>query len=211
MDESLVSTHSLDVSTLGDYVSPAVSKHVTLGLSGVFPWVSPPIVLATSAESRRMAFGCVCPQSGDAKYSAGGARRVGNGSLSSSQPSTPAPERAPYPRQLRLTRGSDLQKVLREGKRARTEHLEVRILASLLRHPRIGIIVPKYRRSIVDRNRLKRRLREIVRQEILPVVPTLAADLIVRAGPRPYAASFETLRDELKPGIQQLIRRGKPP
>ena len=158
-----------------------------------------------------MASGCVCPPNGDVKYSAGGARRVGNGSPSSSQPSTPAPERAPYPRQLRLTRGSDLQKVLREGKRARTEHLEVRLLASLLRHPRIGIIVPKHRRSIVDRNRLKRRLREIVRQEILPVVPTLAVDLVVRAGPQAYEATFETLRAEVKTGVQQLITRGKTP
>jgi ribonuclease P protein component len=71
--------------------------------------------------------------------------------------------------------------------------------------------VPKYRRSIVDRNRLKRRLREIVRQEILPVVPTLAVDLVIRAGPQAYGATFETLRAELATGIQQVIRRGKTP
>src|SRR5688572_15567436 len=107
MDKGGMSSHSLDVSALGNYVSPAVSKYGTLVLSGVFPWVSPPIVLATSAGSRHMASGCACPPSGDVKYLAGGARRVGNGSPSSSLPSTPAPERAAYPRRLRLTRGSD--------------------------------------------------------------------------------------------------------
>jgi len=205
------STHSLDASTLADYVSPAVAKHGTLVLSGVFIWASPPTAPATSAGSRRTASGFVCPRSGDVKYSAGGVRRVGNGLPSSCRPSTPAPEHAPYPRWLRLTRGSDLQKVLREGKRARTEHLEVRILASLLRHPRVGIIVPKHRHSIVERNRLKRRLREILRREILPLVPGLAADVVVRAGPRAYEATFEMLHTELLAGVQQIVPRKNAP
>ena len=158
-----------------------------------------------------MASGFVCPPSGDVKYSAGGVRRVGNGLPSSCRPSTPAPEHAPYPRWLRLTRGSDLQKVLREGKRARTEHLEVRILASLLRHPRVGIIVPKHRHSIVERNRLKRRLREILRREILPLVPGLAADVVVRAGPRAYEVTFEMLHTELLAGMQQIVPRKNAP
>jgi ribonuclease P protein component len=63
----------------------------------------------------------------------------------------------------------------------------------------------------VERNRLKRRLREIVRQEILPAIPTLAADLVVRAGPRAYEATFEMLRTELKAGIQQITTRGRTP
>lgn len=209
MDESGTTTHSLDVSTLADYVFQAVAKHGTLVLSGVFIWASLPIAPATSAGSRHTVSGFACLPSGDVKYSAGGAKRVGNGLLSSCQPSTPAPEHAPYPRRLRLTRGSDLQKVLREGKRARTEHLEVRILASLLCHPRVGIIVPKHHRSIVERNRLKRRLREIVRCEILPLVPVLAVDLVVRAGPRAYEATFEMLRAELTAGVQQIVARGK--
>lgn len=72
-----------------------------------------------------------------------------------------------------------------------------------MHHPRIGIVVPKHKRTIVERNRLKRRLREIVRREILPLVPALAADLVVRAGPRAYEATFEMLRIELKTGVQQ--------
>jgi ribonuclease P protein component len=142
------------------------------------------------------------------KYSAAGARRAASGSPFSCRPSTQAPERASHPRRLRLTRGSDLQRVLREGKRVRTEHLEVRVLASLLHHPRVGIIVPKHRRSIVERNRLKRRLREITRCDIIPGIAGRRIDLVVRAGPGAYGVTFETLRAELTSGVRRAAERG---
>ena len=154
-----------------------------------------------------MASGFGCRRSGAVQFSAGGARKVASGLLSSYRPSTPAPDDTSYPRRLRLTRGADLQKVLREGKRARTEHLEVRFLASLLRHPRVGIIVPKHRHSIVERNRLKRRLREIIRREILPMV-SMPADIVIRAGSSAYGASFDTLRLELTSSLQRVTTPG---
>jgi ribonuclease P protein component len=75
----------------------------------------------------------------------------------------------------------------------------------------VGIIVPKHRHSIVERNRLKRRLREIVRRDMLPLVPTLGADFVVRAGPRAYEATYEMLRAELATGVQQITVRRKAP
>jgi len=51
-----------------------------------------------------------------------------------------------------------------------TECLEARVSASLLLHPRVGVVVPKHGRNIVDRNRTKRRLRELVRLRLLPVI-----------------------------------------
>jgi ribonuclease P protein component len=100
-----------------------------------------------------------------------------------------------FPRSHRLTRGTQLSLVLREGKRIRTEHLDLRIVASLLHHPRVGFIVPKHGRSIVERNQLKRRLREIVRQNILQRIPSV--DMIVRARPEAYSAPFASLEREL--------------
>ena len=88
-----------------------------------------------------------------------------------------------------------MQSVLRTGKRIRTEHLDLRIGASLLHHPRVGFIVPKHGRSIVERNQLKRRLREIVRLNILKWIPSV--DMIVRARPEAYSASFASLEREL--------------
>jgi ribonuclease P protein component len=97
-----------------------------------------------------------------------------------------------------------LKVVLREGKRIRTEHLDLRIVASLLHHPRIGFIVPKHGRSIVERNQLKRRLREIVRQNILQRIPSV--DMIVRTRPEAYSATFASLERELVSGEAQIER-----
>ena len=94
--------------------------------------------------------------------------------------------------------------MLREGKRIRTEHLDLRIVASLLHHPRIGFIVPKHGRSIVERNQLKRRLREIVRQNILQRIPSV--DMIVRTRPEAYSATFASLERELLSGQAQIER-----
>ena len=62
-------------------------------------------------------------------------------------------------------------------------------------HPRMGLIVPKFRATAVARNRLRRRLREVWRREILPVQP--AGDLVIRARREAYDASFAQLRGQL--------------
>ena len=83
----------------------------------------------------------------------------------------------------------------RLGKRIRTNHLEVRAVASPLRHARVGIIVPKHRHSSVDRNRLKRRLRELARTQLLPQLPAL--DVVIRARESAYDAPFAALAEEV--------------
>jgi len=92
--------------------------------------------------------------------------------------------------------------VAREGKRIRTEHLEVRAAASLFRHPRVGLIVPKYGENSVHRNRLKRRLREIARRELLPILPLV--DVVIRARREAYGSSYATLARELTGASERL-------
>ena len=92
------------------------------------------------------------------------------------------------------------------GKRLRTEHLEVRVIASPLPHPRVGLVVPKHRQSAVSRNRLKRRLREIVRTQLLRRLPPI--DVVVRAKPGAYTASFAILERELlglEPSLARIV------
>jgi ribonuclease P protein component len=72
-----------------------------------------------------------------------------------------------------------------------TECLEARASASLLPHSRVGVVVPKHGQSIVDRNRTKRRLRELVRLRLLPVIGRV--DLLVRAKPEAYRSTFDEL------------------
>jgi len=62
--------------------------------------------------------------------------------------------------------------------------------------------VPKYSRTSVARNRLKRRLREIVRTELLPYLP--AGDLVVRARREAYEASFGELHEQLVRSRERL-------
>jgi ribonuclease P protein component len=77
--------------------------------------------------------------------------------------------------------------------------LDVFDSASPVAHPRVGLIVPKHRRNSVERNRLKRRLREVLRLEVLPRLhdQEAAVDLLVRARREAYNATFDQLHDEL--------------
>lgn len=77
-----------------------------------------------------------------------------------------------------------------------TEHLEARASASLLLHPRVGVVVPKYRHTIVSRNRVRRRLRELARLRLLPTLGNV--DLLLRAKPPAYATTFEQLASDVE-------------
>ncbi|MEO7362509.1 MAG: ribonuclease P protein component [Gemmatimonadaceae bacterium] len=107
-----------------------------------------------------------------------------------------------FPRKNRVTRGPEIEQVRKEGKRVRTASMDVRAVASLHACGRVGIIVPKYGHSSVDRNKVKRRLRELVRLEVLPVLPTL--DVVLRVAPRAYTRKFDELREEVRKWTHQL-------
>ena len=142
-----------------------------------------------------MASGCGWLLNGDAKFLAAAVKRDANGSPSSCRLNTLARKSFGFPRSFRLTREADLESVRRTGKRMQTERLEARASASLLLHPRVGVVVPKYRRNIVDRNRTKRQLRELARTRILPIAGRI--DVLLRAKPEAYGASFDQLTVEV--------------
>ncbi len=127
-----------------------------------------------------------------------------------------------FPRNQRVTRGADIEQVRKEGKRVRTASMDVRATASLavsdtlpvapgvsgavIPAPavaRVGVVVPKYGKSSVDRNKLKRRLRELVRIEVLPVLPVL--DVVIKTTPRAYTRTFPELREEVRKWTHQLV------
>lgn len=74
-------------------------------------------------------------------------------------------------------------------------------------HPRIGLIVPKHRSTAVARNRLRRRLREICRVELLGRLP--AWDVVVRARPEGYRCGFAELRVELEQWRVAVVAGGR--
>jgi ribonuclease P protein component len=69
---------------------------------------------------------------------------------------------------------------------------------------RVGLIVPRFKHSAVARNRLKRQLRELSRQRLLPT--GLSADVVVRIRPEAYSATFEALAADIQQVLVQLTR-----
>jgi len=76
-----------------------------------------------------------------------------------------------------------------------TPHLDVRFAGSAQPAARVGLIVPKHRHTVADRNRLRRQLRELIRIELLPHLG--GGDALVRAKPGAYGVNFSGLRGEL--------------
>lgn len=90
----------------------------------------------------------------------------------------------------------------------RTASLDVRATASLQAFPRVGFVVPKYKHTGVERNLVKRRLREIVRLHMLALMqPHPPFDLVVRVFPSAYGREYAALHAEMEQAVQQLLRR----
>ena len=88
------------------------------------------------------------------------------------------------------------------GTRRRTRHLDLVWRHNTSGHARIGLIVPRHQATAVARNRVRRRLREILRRDVLRILPSV--DLVVRAKRSAYSASFAVLRAELTAAVEAL-------
>ncbi len=71
---------------------------------------------------------------------------------------------------------------------------------------RVGVVTPRHGRGAVARNRLRRRLTEISRLDLLPALEgrRLDMDLILRAKPRAYDASYMRLRATLIDALESV-------
>jgi ribonuclease P protein component len=120
-----------------------------------------------------------------------------------------AAEGSALPARARITSSDEIRLLFRRGKRRKTRHLDAFVSPSPVPFPRLGVVVPKHRQKIVRRNRLKRRLREIGRTVLLPALGNRgeALDVLLRARPEAYAASYAVLRDELAALTEELCSR----
>lgn len=116
-----------------------------------------------------------------------------------------------YPRAVRITSPAEIRALFRRGKRRRTRHLDVFVSPSPVAHARLGLVVPKHKRRGVDRNRLKRHLREAGRLLLLPRLGEggVALDVMLRARPEAYGATGEVLRAEVAALAEELCSRGR--
>lgn len=104
-----------------------------------------------------------------------------------------------FPKTARITASEEIRSLFRRGKRRRTRHFDVFIASSPVPYPRLGLVVPRHKKKVVRRNQLKRRMREIGRIEMLPRLNAAgrSLDVMLRARPEAYGASFAELHDEL--------------
>lgn len=115
------------------------------------------------------------------------------------------------PRHARITSSDEIRALFRRGKRSKTRHLDAFVSASPVPFARLGVVVPKHKRRIVERNLVKRRLREIGRAVLLPALRNrgLPLDVMLRARPETYTASFAQLRDEVAALAEELCSRAR--
>ena len=108
------------------------------------------------------------------------------------------------PRGARIRLGSDIRNLLKRGERKRTRHLDVFFDLSPVPHSRLGLIVPKHGHTIVERNLVKRRLREIGRREALPRLggSRMPTDVLLRARLTSYDAEYSVLEAEVMTAVE---------
>ena len=144
------------------------------------------------------------PESDQPAAAAGSGAHHSEGRKQVADRSPRRPER--LPRGARIGSSSDIQRLLKRGVRKRTRSLEIFCAASPVSRSRLGLIVPKHGNRAVDRNSLKRRLREIGRRQILPDLTASGrkADVLIRANRRAYDVEFDKLAKEAKEAVEVL-------
>ena len=108
------------------------------------------------------------------------------------------------PRDHRLTRSDDFRLAVRGGRRAGSPRVVVHLAASqeIGAPARVGFVVSKQVGPSVTRNRVKRRLRHLVGEQ-LAAVPA-ASMLVVRAQPAAATATYGELRDDLARCLERV-------
>jgi len=112
------------------------------------------------------------------------------------------PKNARFPRTARLLRHADFERVYKQGRRHFSASMTVfygaRLTTDISRQPgpRVGFTVGKALGDAVERNRMKRRLREAVR--LCGVPAEVAADVVINPKKSLMKADFADVVNEVK-------------
>lgn len=107
----------------------------------------------------------------------------------------------------RIRTGEDFKRIFKAGVRVRSEHLMAHSLKDTddSHASRVGFIVSKAVGNAVTRNRVKRRLREIVRPMLTEFEPGTL--LVLRALPEAAGADYTQLHAEVVELVERANRK----
>ncbi len=100
-----------------------------------------------------------------------------------------------FPRASRLLRHADFQRVYQQGRRHFAAHMTVFYLGRTQGGARVGLTVGRVLGGAVERNRIRRRLREAVRASLGQL--DAAVDVVINPRRSALTADFAELRGEV--------------
>jgi ribonuclease P protein component len=112
---------------------------------------------------------------------------------------------ATFPRAARLLKHSDFDRVYKQGRRHFSTHITVFYLRQGEGSARVGFTVGRVLGGAVDRNRIKRRLREAVRvrRSLLPT----SVDVVINPKKSVLRIEFQGLVDEVGKVFEVIARK----
>jgi ribonuclease P protein component len=120
----------------------------------------------------------------------------------------PQKPKSKFPKQRRLLRHADFEQVYKQGRRHFASHITVFYLgrsqpgAGAPKGLRVGFTVGRVLGGSVQRNRMKRRLREAVRLSGFP--PDVSADVVINPKRSLLGADFAEVRDQVARAFQVI-------
>jgi len=121
-----------------------------------------------------------------------------------------------YSKAFRLLKHADYDRVYKQGRRhfspLMTFFYTPRPSASDDAAPRVGITVGRALGGAVQRNRIKRRMREAVRAHLATLVatPGVGADIVINPKKVALVSEFERLKAEVARGFEQVRKQLAP-
>ncbi len=126
---------------------------------------------------------------------------------------------AKFPRAARLLKHSDFERVYKQGRRHFSSHMTVFYLRqaenvvlgqskpSAENMARVGFTVGKVLGGAVDRNRIKRRMRDAVRQRRSVLLGVPAVDVVINPKKSVLTLEFSVVLDEVGRALETVAKK----
>jgi ribonuclease P protein component len=116
-----------------------------------------------------------------------------------------------FPKSLRLLGRAEFRRVYGEGQRRSNSLCTMFFRSNGLAHTRLGITTPRWIGSAIQRNRIRRRLREVFRHHQATIKP--GWDVVLNPRPKVASTPFQNLEREMQRLFCRLPQAppGEPP